>query len=61
MTDTNLITRLIDAASDDLRQSGRREIAKAHAAGLPGVYSDKPGEITTEFPDGRKEVRRVTS
>ena len=61
MPDSHLITRLIASASEDLRQMGRCEIAKAHAAGVPGVYSVKPDEITTEYPDGTKEVRRVTS
>jgi|GEM_PF-7132203 len=57
----SLLTRLIDAASEDLRMMGRREIAKAHAAGVPVVYSERPGEIVFEYPDGRKEVYRVAS
>lgn len=52
---TMLITKLIDAARDDLLQMGRREIARSHAAGVPGVYSSSPsGSITYDFPDGRK-------
>lgn len=61
MPDSHLITRLIASASEDLRQMGRCEIAKAHAAGSPGVYSERPGEITTEYPDGTRETRLVRS
>ena len=56
-----MITKLIDNARDSLRQMGRVEIDKAHASGVPAVYSERPGEITTEHADGRKEVRKTRS
>lgn len=52
---TMLITKLINAGRDDLQQMGRMEIARSHAAGVPGVCSSSPsGAITYEYPNGRK-------
>lgn len=56
-----LITRLIENARDSLREMGRVEVGKAHAVGLPGVHSERPGEITYDHADGRKETRHVPS
>jgi protein-L-isoaspartate O-methyltransferase len=65
---TMLITKLINAARDDLQQMDGREIALSCAAGVSGVCSSNPsGAITYEYPDGRKvtlsrcQDREVTS
>ncbi|MGO8034933.1 hypothetical protein [Rhizobium leguminosarum] len=53
-----MITKLIKGAMPAIKEMGRAEIAKAHAAGLPSTYmtGDK---IVREYPDGRiEEVRR---
>lgn len=52
-----MITTLIEKAVPRLKNMGRQEIAKDHAAGNYAVYSDRPGEIVREYPDGRKEVQ----
>jgi hypothetical protein len=57
---TVLISKLIKHAMPAIKEMGREEIAKAHAAGLPGVYmiGDK---IVREYRDGRiEEVLRDT-
>lgn len=55
-----LISNLIKKAMPRIKAMGRDEIAKAHAAGQPGVYF-LDGKIVREYPGGRiEEVRRDT-
>ena len=46
-----MITKLVKKAMPRIKTMGREEIAKAHAAGKPGIYMID-GEIVAEYPSG---------